>query len=54
MIHDGGDNYADDPKPLGGGGGRIACGVIRARASPDAREINCIVAHAPVAELTDN
>lgn len=29
MIHEGGDNYADDPKPLGGGGGRIACGVIR-------------------------
>jgi Cu-Zn family superoxide dismutase len=28
MIHDGGDNYSDDPKPLGGGGGRIACGVI--------------------------
>lgn len=29
MIHEGGDNYADDPKPLGGGGGRIACGVIK-------------------------
>jgi Cu-Zn family superoxide dismutase len=28
MIHAGGDNYADDPKPLGGGGERIACGVI--------------------------
>ncbi|ANF82631.1 superoxide dismutase [Acinetobacter sp. NCu2D-2] len=28
MIHAGGDNYADDPKPLGGGGDRIACGVI--------------------------
>ena len=28
MIHEGGDNYADEPKPLGGGGGRIACGVI--------------------------
>ncbi len=28
MIHDGGDNYSDQPKPLGGGGGRIACGVI--------------------------
>jgi Cu-Zn family superoxide dismutase len=28
MIHEGGDNYADDPKPLGGGGARIACGVI--------------------------
>ncbi len=27
MIHEGGDNYADSPKPLGGGGGRIACGV---------------------------
>lgn len=28
MIHAGGDNYADTPKPLGGGGDRIACGVI--------------------------
>lgn len=27
MIHEGGDNYSDTPK-LGGGGGRIACGVI--------------------------
>ncbi|BAU48879.1 superoxide dismutase [Sulfurifustis variabilis] len=27
MIHEGGDNYSDQPKPLGGGGGRIACGV---------------------------
>jgi Cu-Zn family superoxide dismutase len=29
MIHEGGDNYADEPKPLGGGGGRIACGLIK-------------------------
>ncbi|TCM69154.1 Cu-Zn family superoxide dismutase [Acinetobacter calcoaceticus] len=29
MIHAGGDNYSDTPKPLGGGGDRIACGVIR-------------------------
>ncbi len=29
MIHAGGDNYSDEPEPLGGGGGRIACGVIR-------------------------
>lgn len=29
MIHEGGDNYSDDPAPLGGGGARIACGVIR-------------------------
>ena len=29
MIHAGGDNYADDPLPLGGGGARIACGVIQ-------------------------
>jgi Cu-Zn family superoxide dismutase len=28
MIHAGGDNFADQPKPLGGGGERIACGVI--------------------------
>ena len=29
MVHAGGDNYADQPQPLGGGGERIACGVIR-------------------------
>jgi Cu-Zn family superoxide dismutase len=28
MIHAGGDNHADLPDPLGGGGARIACGVI--------------------------
>ncbi|MDD0843847.1 superoxide dismutase [Cu-Zn] SodC [Pseudomonas sp. Gutcm_11s] len=29
MVHAGGDNHADHPKPLGGGGARVACGVIR-------------------------
>jgi Cu-Zn family superoxide dismutase len=29
MIHAGGDNYSDQPKPLGGGGARIACGVVQ-------------------------
>jgi superoxide dismutase, Cu-Zn family len=29
MIHEGGDNYSDQPKPLGGGGARIACGVVQ-------------------------
>ena len=28
MIHIGGDTYSDSPSPLGGGGGRFACGVI--------------------------
>jgi len=28
VIHAGGDNYADQPAPLGGGGLRIACGTI--------------------------
>ncbi|MBK2259319.1 superoxide dismutase family protein [Francisella philomiragia] len=28
MIHEGGDNYSDTPKPLGGGGARMWCGVI--------------------------
>ena len=27
VIHAGGDNYADQPAKLGGGGARIACGV---------------------------
>lgn len=29
MIHAGGDNFADQPNPLGGGGARIACGVVK-------------------------
>ena len=29
MIHAGGDNYSDAPKPLGGGGDRIVCGVAK-------------------------
>lgn len=29
IIHEGGDNFSDQPKPLGGGGGRIACGLIQ-------------------------
>jgi Cu-Zn family superoxide dismutase len=28
VIHASGDNYSDTPAPLGGGGGRIACGVV--------------------------
>jgi Cu-Zn family superoxide dismutase len=28
MIHAGGDNYSDTPAKLGGGGARMACGLI--------------------------
>lgn len=28
MVHADGDNYSDQPQPLGGGGARAACGVI--------------------------
>jgi Cu-Zn family superoxide dismutase len=28
IIHQGGDNYSDQPQPLGGGGRRIACGIV--------------------------
>ncbi len=28
IIHEHGDNYLDTPKPLGGGGDRVACGVV--------------------------
>ena len=28
IIHAGGDNYSDTPAPLGGGGARVACGVV--------------------------
>ena len=33
MIHAGGDNYSDMPVALGGGGARVACGVVPATAS---------------------
>ncbi len=29
MIHAGGDNHADHPAPLGGGGARMACAIIK-------------------------
>ena len=29
MIHVGGDNYSDQPLPLGGGGARLACAVVK-------------------------
>lgn len=29
MVHAGGDNFSDKPAPLGGGGARIACGIIQ-------------------------
>lgn len=28
MVHEGGDNYSDTPTALGGGGARVACGII--------------------------
>ena len=30
LVHAGGDNHSDHPAPLGGGGARVACGVIAA------------------------
>ena len=32
VIHAGGDNYSDEPVPMGGGGLRLACGVIAGNA----------------------
>lgn len=29
MVHSGGDNYSDSPQSLGGGDGRMACGIIK-------------------------
>ncbi|WP_126978576.1 superoxide dismutase family protein [Saezia sanguinis] len=29
MVHAGGENYSDHPAPLGGGGARVACGVVK-------------------------
>lgn len=28
MVHAGGDNFSDQPEKLGGGGARLACGVV--------------------------
>lgn len=30
IVHQGGDNFADEPEPLGGGGARLACGIVPA------------------------
>ena len=49
MIHEGGDNYADAPKPLGGGGARVACGVI-GPAAPAPAAATAPAAPAPAAE----
>jgi superoxide dismutase, Cu-Zn family len=29
MVHSGGDNYSDSPQPLGGGDGRMVCGIVK-------------------------
>jgi len=29
VIHAGSDNYSDQPAPLGGGGARVACGIVK-------------------------
>jgi len=29
VLHAGGDNYSDQPAPLGGGGARMACGIVK-------------------------
>lgn len=34
VVHQGGDNQSDQPKPNGGGGERIACGVVQAGEKP--------------------
>ena len=34
VVHAGGDNQSDAPKPNGGGGDRIACGVVQAGEKP--------------------
>lgn len=33
IIHEGGDNYSDVPQKLGGGGSRVACGILGAAGS---------------------
>ncbi|MEE9451655.1 MAG: superoxide dismutase family protein [Gammaproteobacteria bacterium] len=33
ILHEGGDNFSDSPEKLGGGGNRIACGIITKKGS---------------------
>lgn len=33
VVHQDGDNYSDQPKPLGGGGARVACAVVEVGAA---------------------
>ena len=35
IIHASGDNYSDKPEKLGGGGSRIACGIIGEQKKPE-------------------
>jgi Cu-Zn family superoxide dismutase len=44
MIHAGGDNYSDAPKPLGGGGDRIVLRLSRSSASFAARRSSDTIA----------
>src|SRR5690606_33507308 len=37
IVHEGSDNYSDEPEPLGGGGGRIACGTSMSEAEGQKR-----------------
>ena len=39
VIHLNGDNYSDHPKPLGGGGPRIACGAIHVLTTPPHKKV---------------
>lgn len=38
VVHEGGDNYSDEPDPMGGGGDRVACGVIEEAAADPAAD----------------
>ena len=33
VVHKQGDNYFDEPEPLGGGGARVACGIVEVGAA---------------------
>ncbi len=38
IVHQNGDNYSDEPEPLGGGGARVACGVVPKKGSNSNRQ----------------
>lgn len=48
ILHAGGDNYADKPLQLGGGGARYACGIVKVKMDKQLQKVLLQFKHAPV------